>query len=499
MAISQTEREALLELKSQGYSFAEATAFIGGQRLNKDTVVSRDIKKKEVVETAQEPNLQERLAEVGSSTAEAFREGTSGSGSFLGDVRGGTEAVAALATAVPRGALALAPEPVRKGVEVAGEKIGAGFEKVTDFLSETRPIQEIKERTEQGGATEQVLGTLGAAGEIAGTIAGAEGVVGTLGRTTTLAKTGLNAIKEADLELKGINLPSTEGITKAIDLGLKPEDIMQRVARVSKGKQAKFEKTAGESVGTYLVNRDIFGTSDQIVDQLWNRVNASKANLDRGLSQVRGTYKSPDFKDAMDQLAKREEAIGGVGRVTEQGARVTELAKKHKNQGLTLTEMNEVKRLYERNVKLDFLKDFNPTGVAKSNNVDQGMREFIVDRASKGGFDNVTDLNKETQLAFQLVDDLGAEFAGSAGNNAIGLTDAIFLAEATTGNISSAIAAGVKIGLSSKPVQSAVAKLMAKNAGSKAELPSARVTQPDPNKLSDFVQFLENQANRASQ
>jgi hypothetical protein len=264
---------------------------------------------------------------------------------------------------------------------------------------------------------------------------------------------------------------------------------MQRVARVSKGKQAKFEQRAGESIGSYLVSRNIFGTPDQIVDQLYERMKGSMKNVDKGLAQVPGTYKDPSFLRAARELLERETRVGGVGAKSPDSPRIEELFKKVNNEGLTLTEANELKRLYERNVKLDFLKQINAEGVERANRIDTGMREFIVKTASDNGFDTVTALNKETSLAKQLLDDIGAEYAGSAGNNAIGLTDTIFLAEAL-GNPVAAIGFGVKKGLGSKAVQSTIAKAISRNAGSKADLPKAQFSEP---KFSGYLEFLEKQ------
>lgn len=459
-------------------------------------------------------STQERLAEVGVDVAGDITGAIAGTGEFEGQspIRRGVEATASAFSAVPRGALALAPEPIRKGIQAVGEKIGSLFGKGIEKIAETSLFEEIGRLEAQGFINPQdnpeffklkdTLGTVSASGEIAGTIAGAEAVVGatvkTLNLTNKTLKVGATKLDEAKQALQGIELPSTAGIKKAVDLGLSPEDMMQRVARISKGKQAKFEDRANESVGSYLVQREIFGTPDQIVDQLWKRFNDSKGRLDTGLAQVKGNFKNPVFKDALDQLIVREGKISTTGTSNPQQARITELAKKHKNEGLTLTEANEVKRLYEANVKVDFLKDINSTGVAKANNVSTAMRKFIVAKADDGGFSEVTSLNRETSLARQLVDDLGAEYAGSAGNNVFGLADTIFLAEAL-GNPVAAVGLGIKKGLGSKAVQAAIAKKRA-GAGAETELPSSRVQQPDPDKLSGFLQFLEDQvSNQTSQ
>ena len=253
-------------------------------------------------------------------------------------------------------------------------------------------------------------------------------------------------------KVPGVVARKAEGV-----LGDQPAKIMQRVARISKGKQAKFEKVAGESVGEYLTQRGIFGDIDDISSQLYTKFSQSKQSADDALSQLTGTYEPPAIKTALKELGARETRVSAEGAPSPNLSRVVELTGKVNTKGLNMSEINEIKRLYERSVKLDFLKQNLPEGIARANNIDNAIRNWQFKQAETLGLKNLPEINKETRLAKQLLDDIGAEYAGAAGNNAITLTDWILL----SGGDPTAIAGFLtKKTFSSKKVQSAIAKVL---------------------------------------
>lgn len=246
-----------------------------------------------------------------------------------------------------------------------------------------------------------------------------------------------------------------------------PAKIMQRVARISKDKQAKFEKTAGESVGQYLSNRGIYGNVDSISEQLFKRFTNSKNEADMALGKLPGTYEPAPVTTALQELLQRELRVSSEGAPSPDLARVIELSKKSGKEGFTMSEINEIKRIYERNNKVDYLKQNLPESVARATNLDSAIREWQFKQAEHLGLKNLPEINKETRLAKQLLDDLGREYAGSAGNNAISLTDYILLAGGDPTAITMFI---TKKGLSNKSVQAALAKALGKNRPVKGEI-----------------------------
>lgn len=294
------------------------------------------------------------------------------------------------------------------------------------------------------------------------------------------------AAKAAVPLMEGISRIGPAGISEAIAAKKIPEQLMQRVARVSKGKQAAFEEQAGSSIGQYLVDRGIFGTPDQIVDQLFTRFEQSKGAVDDALGELPGKFKTTAIGTALKDLLAREEAISGPGAISRDLERVRELSRLHDGQGLDMSEINEVKRLFERNIRLEYIKENAPEKIARATTLDSAIRKWQADTATQLGFKNLPHLNKETQLARQLMDDLGTEYSGSAGNNAISLTDWITLSGGTPANAAMFL---TKKAATSKTIMSRVAHFLAP-AKSVAD-PAAHVGEPMIDNYLEFLRRLE--------
>jgi hypothetical protein len=131
---------------------------------------------------------QDRLADVGNDVASTISQALSGDGEFAGKspIERGVAATASGFSAVPRGAVAMAPLEIRNALDWLSKNIGAGFDKLTSSIGNTELFQGAAGRQEVDpttGATTYVPNDLGAletglniaadAGEIAGTITGA--------------------------------------------------------------------------------------------------------------------------------------------------------------------------------------------------------------------------------------------------------------------------------------------------------------------------------------
>lgn len=209
----------------------------------------------------------------------------------------------------------------------------------------------------------------------------------------------------------------------------KPENIMNRVARLTPTDAAKFKKMTGESHGSYLSKTGNFNSPEDIVSNEYNKFVSSKNSVDDTFSKLPGTYKDSSVGQAITELTTREKRIGFSGG---DSARINELATKYKKSGLSMSEINEVKRLFEKNVKLDFLKGNVPEGIEKSNRIDNAIRTWQFDKAEKLGFKNLKEMNKQTQASKFIVDSLGKQLTGRSGNEAISITDWIMLSGGDT-------------------------------------------------------------------
>ena len=306
-----------------------------------------------------------------------------------------------------------------------------------------------------------------------------------------VADDALTSAREASKEiLSGITKRGGEGILEANAKGLKSADIMQRVARIPKTRQAKFKELAGEDVGEYLVKRGIFGDVDEISEKLYKNFTTSKGTVDDTMSKLPGVYKARQIETALDELFQKETRISTPGALSKDFTRVRELRNKYMKEGLSMSEINEVKRMYERNVRLDFVKENAPEGVKRATEIDNAIRSWQYKKAEELGFKDLRALNKETQLAKQLLDDLGKEASGSLGNNAITLTDWIMISGGDPAAVAGFFAKKV---LSSKKVMSKVAEKLAPE--STFELPKGEIGEPV---LDGYLKFLESTAGRAT-
>lgn len=381
------------------------------------------------------------ISQAASAGVEKFKQGMSqAQGPQITDaIAGGTKAGAGAAE------IAFSPlAPLFKPVAEA-------FSKLTDFLGGTKPVQVAAESIPEGGTTEKALDYLADTGAIAGTLAGVKSAPAAIESTLIKAARGAE-------HLGSITKIGLEGISEAKASSQIPGNIMQRVARVSKSKQANFEKAAGQPIGQYLVDRGIFGNVDQITEQLFARFTRSRDTADAAIAKLDGSFKYTPIKTALDELMAREAKVSTPGATSPEFRTIRELANKYNSDGLTMKQINTVKRIYERNVRLGYLKENKQDSIARATNIDSAIRKWQSETASKLGLKNLPDINKETRLAKQLLDDLGAEYAGSAGNNAITLTDWIML---SGGDPTAAAGFLTKKFMSSKAVMSSVAEKLA--------------------------------------
>jgi len=487
MALTTTEKQALAELKQQGYSLQEALGFIASARLGTgSSKVERDLK---------EAQPDSALNDVGEDIA-------TGAKGVISDIRQRGENVSEALGAQFRNE----QTPLETIAQVGGNLIAAPFDIAARgattvaklFVPQStedkirKATQKLLEKTGlpefMAGLSPRARRDLEAGIDIGGALLGGAAGKGGINAALKISKEAKqtakqNLVKSAkELEKIGVDKIGEEGIAKTLELGVSPEEIMQRVARISKGKQAAFEKMTKEGVGEYLVNRGIFGAPAEITEQLWKRMRASKRRLDVALKKVDATVRDKNIKAALDMLLEREKSIGVQSPITE---RVKELVRKHKAGGLTLAETNEVKRLLEANVKLPYQQEIKTAKAEAATRVDSALRDLIETKAAEYGIKSVKELNKETQAARQLADALGEEYAGIKGNNAIGLTDWLILAEATGNPAAVGAFFGKKLA-GSRRVMSAVAKLMSKNREPRG-LPRVPARPVKEKGLEDFI------------
>lgn len=379
-------------------------------------------------------------------------------------------------------------QAVKPALEATGldKPIGEGIKAVTD----TAPIQSAIEFYKTLDPETQK--NLGALYNIGTAVVGQKA----LNFGSTVAPSALElAGKASGTALKSVGTSAEKIAEKVLPTS---EGIMQRVARIPKSRQQLFEKVSGgESVGAYLEKRGLFDAPDELVPKLYERFTQSRISADEGLSKLPGTYKDATIGNALSQLLTREKAVSLPGVASKDLSRVQQLLAKYRKEGLNMSEINETKRLFERNVKLGYQKSLTaqPEKIAQATNLDTKLREWQFAKAKELGFKELADINKETQLARQLADDLGKEIAGTAGNNALGLTDAILVSGGDPASIAMLL---TKKTAGSKVVQAKIAEWLSKNK-IKSSTPStqpggqvSRLSSPNPTTFSTAVQRIIN-------
>ena len=271
---------------------------------------------------------------------------------------------------------------------------------------------------------------------------------------------------------------------------------MNRVARLTPTQAEGFKKlSGGESHGEYLTRTGNFGSPYKIVENEATKFTNSLKETDAALEQLPGVYKSDSVTTMLSDLAERELKIGvtsvktpteiKTGIPTSDTAKIQYLFEKNEIGGLNMAEINQVKRIYERTVKLGYYKERNTIGLERATRLDSHVRNWQVDLAESLGLKNLPELRKQTQLSKYIVNNLGKQLSGKVGNNAITLTDWIVL----SGGDPTAIGAffAKKIFLN-KGFQAGVAKRLANKPF--AEPIRAEITAPQTNRIVQPLQEL---------
>jgi len=233
--------------------------------------------------------------------------------------------------------------------------------------------------------------------------------------------------------------------------------IMDRVARLKPSDATKFKDMTGKTHGQYLADTGNFGSPDKIIQNESVKFVDSLKEVDSALEKLPGRFQSAPILEALKGLVDKAKTQSSGSVKAPFYGDVANLVAKYKSGGLTHPEINLLKRLYERNVRLGYSKLINPDAVSKSTNIDSALREWQVKQARLQGFKNIDALNKQTQTSKFIINKLGDQVIGQNGLNSMGLTDWIML----SGGDPTAVAGFLtKKFFSSKAVQAKIAEIM---------------------------------------
>jgi hypothetical protein len=225
-----------------------------------------------------------------------------------------------------------------------------------------------------------------------------------------------------------------QGIEPVVDTGVQlatkvfePENVLQNMNRMTQKEISDFAKiNRGKTPSEWLIERDIISPPEETIQSLAARADEAKTLLDDSLNKIEGTYTDPKLEVPIQELQEQFSKTRPFG--GDDVNNINAYAKKlESGEGLTLAEANNLKRIYERNVKVNYLKDNNATGIDRANQVDSMLRNFIRNEAEVAGMPNVAQLSNEIQSSYTIANAIANRLAKAEANNPLSINDIILL------------------------------------------------------------------------
>ena len=235
-------------------------------------------------------------------------------------------------------------------------------------------------------------------------------------------------------------------------------NISTKANRFNASEIRNFIKTTGQSPWDFATSRGMTKVWDDAVVEATNLWQKSKDQADEALKTIKWRFRFTDewedlLKTTLDDLETRL-----VNTKSPDYKRISQLKAKYEDTGLTMSEINEIKRAYSNNYKYSFV-DAGSESALRSRNLQDAVRNWQFKVAEENGLTNLKDINKTTQWWKMFADSLSKKIQGSSGNNNVSLTDWIALSGGSPENI--ALYLGKKLA-SSDTVKSGAIKLFSK-------------------------------------
>ena len=211
-------------------------------------------------------------------------------------------------------------------------------------------------------------------------------------------------------------------------------NISTKANRFNASEIRNFIKMTGQTPWDFATSRGMTKVWDDAVVEATNLWQASKDQADEALKAIKWRFRFTDggedlLKTTLDDLETRL-----VNTKSPDAKRISQLKAKYESSGLTMSEINEVKRAYSNNYKYSFV-DAGSEWALRSRNLQDAIRKWQFKVAEENGFTNLKDINKTTQWWKAFADSLAKKIQGSSWNNAVSLTDWIALSGGNPENI----------------------------------------------------------------
>ena len=187
-----------------------------------------------------------------------------------------------------------------------------------DMLSKAPELKRVLDKVDEQLTTDNGAQEVGAfVGELAIPVGPVASPIAKASRIPALLKAATSDLGEAAGKVAENLRPSA----------FQSSSIVQRINRITPTKQNEFKKMTGQSVGEYLVDRNIIGTSDKTVTELATRMEKSMGEVDAALSARPELFKPPVMLSALRELEAKAAATSVTGAASPITARVAELTK----------------------------------------------------------------------------------------------------------------------------------------------------------------------------
>lgn len=170
-------------------------------------------------------------------------------------------------------------------------------------------------------------------------------------------------------------------------------------------------------IGKWMLDRNIKGSKETIVETLLQRAEKSRKAVDDSLASIQWKLKSDVAKKALIQTYQD---IKKVAWLEDEARKVRTMIKQGK---YSLTELNTIKRTIDDQYNL-YTKSGDPTAGLKAKglqNIRKSLRSTIENEARRAGIGNIAALNNETQIARWLADAIKRKDAADAVRSALSM------------------------------------------------------------------------------
>ena len=220
-------------------------------------------------------------------------------------------------------------------------------------------------------------------------------------------------------------------------------NISTRANRFTAWDEEKFIKMTWETPWEFATTRGMTAVWEDAVKQSSQFYKASMDKADDALSKIDGSFSTKwQTDDILWDLMEWNIAKIKAQPRNPDASRINALyAKYESGQWLTMSEINEAKRIYARNHKFTWDQRASDSAV-NATNLQNDLRKWQMKLAEESGLENLAEINKTTQAWKAFADSLEKRLDRSWANNLVSLSDWVALSWGNPTNL--ALFAGKK-------------------------------------------------------